>query len=164
MVWESFWGKQRGTFVLLVVHSVNTSVYCRLFESLLLLVINHTNRTIGNGKNKTVHTAKLVTEFLKRENISAIANISGFTSSGTYMQGILTLETPLMQSELGLLKSRLKPGIQFQSLFLNRCGGVCLTGLLVHSLLVYRQPFLLVQLFFNFAETLDSTSLLPILH
>ena len=73
MVWGCFWGKTHGTFVPLVVRSVNALVYHRLLKMLLLPVIAHINRTIGNAKfqqdNAPVHTVKIITLFLKRHGI-----------------------------------------------------------------------------------------------
>lgn len=74
MVCGCFWGKQRGTFVPLIVHSVNSLLYRRLLKMLLLPVVDHINRTIGNAKfqqdNAPVHTAKIIKHFLQRHNIS----------------------------------------------------------------------------------------------
>ena len=74
MVWGYFLGKQQGTFVPLVVRSVNALIYRHLLKLLLLPVIDYINRTIGNAKfqqdNAPVHTAKVIQHFLKRHHIS----------------------------------------------------------------------------------------------
>jgi len=47
MVWGCFWGNQRGTFVPLVVHSVDSFVYRRLCKFLVLPVLAHMERVLG---------------------------------------------------------------------------------------------------------------------
>ena len=74
MVWRYFWENHRGTFVPLVVQSVNALIYCRLLKLLLPPVIDHINQSIGNAKfqqdNAPVHTAKVIQHFLKYHRIA----------------------------------------------------------------------------------------------
>ena len=64
----------QGTFVPLVVQSVNALIYRRLLKLLLLLVIDYINWTISNAKfqqdNAPVHTAKVIQHFLKHHYIA----------------------------------------------------------------------------------------------
>ena len=48
MVWGCFWGKNRGTFVPLVVKSVDWWVYLQLLEICLILVLTRVRDTLGN--------------------------------------------------------------------------------------------------------------------
>ena len=74
MVWGCFCGKHQGTVVPLVVRSVNALIYRQLLKLLLLPVIDHINRTIGNAKfqqdNAPVHTVKVIQHLLKCHHIA----------------------------------------------------------------------------------------------
>lgn len=74
MVWGCFGGKQKGTFVPLVVKSVKAPIYLRLLELLVLPVIQHINNTIGGARfqqdNSPVHKAKIIAEFFDLHKVT----------------------------------------------------------------------------------------------
>lgn len=74
MVWGCFWGNQRGTFVPLVVHSVDSYLYRRLCKFLVLPVLEHMERVLGTKPyyqqdNAPVHKAKILKAFFKRHKV-----------------------------------------------------------------------------------------------
>jgi len=73
MVWGCFWGKNRGTFVPLVVKSVDRWVYLQWLEICLIPVLNRVRNTLGDPifqqDNSTVHTAQAVLEWFEENGI-----------------------------------------------------------------------------------------------
>ena len=73
MVWGCF-GGNRGTFVPLVVHSVDAFVYRRLCKFLVLPVLAHMEKVLGTKPyyqqdNAPVHKARILKAFFKRHKI-----------------------------------------------------------------------------------------------
>jgi transposase len=73
MVRGCFWGRNQGTFCLLIVKSVNKSVYVKLLEYLLLPVLKRIQDTLEDSifqqDNAPVHKAAVVMDFFKKYNI-----------------------------------------------------------------------------------------------
>lgn len=66
MVWGCFWGRHWGTFVPLIVKSVNSHIYLQLLEYLLPSVMRHIEATLGDAvfmqDNAPIHKAGIVEE------------------------------------------------------------------------------------------------------
>ena len=64
MVWGCFWDRNKGTFVFLVVKSVDRWVYLQLLENCLIWVLERVCDTLGHPifqqENCTIHTAQAV--------------------------------------------------------------------------------------------------------
>ena len=73
MVWGCFWGRNRGTFVPLIVKSVDRWVYIRLLETCVIPVLERVRDTIGSPvfqqDNCSVHTATAVMEWFDSNSI-----------------------------------------------------------------------------------------------
>ena len=72
MVWGCFWGKNRATFCPFAVKSVNSRVYLKFLEHVVLPVVQRINGTIGavfQQDNAPVHTASDVTKWLEQHSI-----------------------------------------------------------------------------------------------
>jgi len=70
MVWDCFWGKQRGPLVPLKTGSVNARVYRDLLRRRLLPVLEEVQAVVGNPlfqqDNAKIHTAKLMLSSFNR--------------------------------------------------------------------------------------------------
>lgn len=74
MVWGCFWGNTRGTFVPLVVKSVNAVVYKRLLSYCVLPVLEHIQIVTGKPArfqqdNAPVHKAEIIEKFFKKHKV-----------------------------------------------------------------------------------------------
>lgn len=76
MVWACFWGRNKGTFVPIILKSVNRWVYQELLEHCLTPVLQQVHNTIGDPvfmqDNARIHTAGHVTAWLDRNNIQVM--------------------------------------------------------------------------------------------
>jgi transposase len=76
MVWACFWGRNKGTFVPIILRSVDQWVYRDLLESCLLPVLQRVQDTIGDPvfmqDNARVHTARHVTDWLDENNVQVM--------------------------------------------------------------------------------------------
>ena len=74
MIWGCFHGKTRGTFVPLVVTSVNSILYKRLLKFCVLPVLENIQKKTGKpGRfqqdNAPVHKAGIIENFLKKHKV-----------------------------------------------------------------------------------------------
>jgi transposase len=76
MVWACFWGWNKGTFVPIILKSVDRWVYRDLLESCLIPVLQQVQDTIGDPvfmqDNARVYTASHVTDWLDANNIQVM--------------------------------------------------------------------------------------------
>jgi transposase len=76
MVWACFWGRNKGTFVPIILPSVDKWVYRDLLESCLLPVLQRVQDTIGDPifmqDNAPVHTAHHVINWLDESNVQVM--------------------------------------------------------------------------------------------
>jgi hypothetical protein len=68
IAWDCFWGNAKGPFVPLIMDSVNSKVYLRLLQYLLLLVLGRVQNTVDSPifrqDNAKIHTAANVKALL----------------------------------------------------------------------------------------------------
>lgn len=106
MVWGCFWANNCGTFCPLIVKSVNVIVYVKLFEFLVLLVIEHVKSVCGTAifqqDGAKIHTARIVKKYMEDHNIqlanhlhihliSTQLSMCGLSSKSVFIKNIQTL-------------------------------------------------------------------------
>ena len=76
MVWGCFWGRNRGTFVPLIVQSVDSWVYLGLLETCVVSILERVRDTLGDPvfqqDNAKIHTAGIISEWIDANGIEVL--------------------------------------------------------------------------------------------